>query len=134
MIKYKYTEEYELSSSPRIIFTYLQNPASLAEWFAEKVTLDNDKVFNFIWDKTNHYAKIVTIRQNKHIKFEFLDNEKQNIEDAPYIEFKIQQSELTNSSYLKITDYSEMTEPKDLEALWSGLMAQLRQTMGETGI
>ena len=130
MQKYKYTEEFEINSSPRILFPYLQNPASLAEWFADKVSLDNDKVFNFIWDKSDHFARMVVNRQNKCVKYEFLDNDKKELTDAPYIEFKIQQSELTNGTFLKITDYSDMTNPKDLTALWHGLIGQLRDVMG----
>jgi len=131
MQKYKYSEEFEINnSSPRILFPYLQNPASLAEWFADKVTLDNEKTFNFVWDHTDHFARMVVNRQNKCVKYEFLDNEKQDLTDPSYIEFKIQQSELTNETFLRITDYSEMTEPKDLIALWHGLIGQLRGVMG----
>ncbi len=130
MQKYKYMEEFEINSSPRILFPYLQNPASLAEWFADKVSLDTEKVFNFIWDNSDHLARMVVNRQNKCVKYEFLGNEGENLVDPPYIEFKIQQSELTNGTFLRITDYSEMTEPKDLVALWTGLIGQLRGAMG----
>ncbi len=130
MHKYKYTEEFEVNSSPRILFPYLQNPASLAEWFADKVTQDNDKVLNFIWDNSDHYARIAVSRQNKCVKYEFLNAEKQEMPDPAYIEFKIQQSELTNGTFLKITDYSDMTNPKDLKALWHELIRQLLDVMG----
>jgi len=130
MHKYKYIEEFEVNSSPRILFPYLQNPASLAEWFADKVTLDNDKVFNFVWDNSDHFARMVINRHNKCVRYEFLSNERQEVADPSYIEFKIQQSELTNGTFLKITDYSDMTNPKELKALWHELIKQLFDVMG----
>jgi uncharacterized protein YndB with AHSA1/START domain len=130
MNKYKFTEEFELNASPRVIFPYLQNPASLAEWFADKVALSPDKVFNFIWDNTDHFAKLVATRQNKQIKYEFLDKNLKSVADPNFIEFKLQQSELTNTTFLKITDYSDMTSPDDLDALWKGLINQLKEVLG----
>ncbi|TAE12969.1 MAG: ATPase [Bacteroidetes bacterium] len=130
MHKYKYIEEFEVNSSPRILFPYLQNPASLSEWFADKVTQDTDKVLNFVWDNSDHFARMVINRQNKCVRYEFLSNDKQDVTDPSFIEFKIQQSELTNGTFLKITDYSEMTNPKELKALWHELIRQLLDVMG----
>jgi uncharacterized protein YndB with AHSA1/START domain len=130
MAKYKYTEEFEINAPPRVIYPYLQSPNSLAEWFAVKVDMDSEKVFNFVWDHTDHYAKIVTSRLNKQIKYEFLGDNKKNTQDPNYIEFKLQESELTNSTFLRVTDYSEMTNPRDLTDLWHGLIAQLKEIIG----
>jgi uncharacterized protein YndB with AHSA1/START domain len=130
MAKYKYTEEFEINASPRVIYPYLQSPNSMAEWFAAKVDVDSEKVFNFVWDNSDHYAKIVTSRLNKQVKYEFLGDNKKNTQDPNYIEFKLQESELTNSTFLKVTDYSEMTSPRDLTDLWHGLIAQLKEIIG----
>jgi uncharacterized protein YndB with AHSA1/START domain len=130
MNKYKYSEEFEINAPPRVIYPYLQSPVSLAEWFADKVNVDNERVLNFIWDNTDHFAKIVTSRLNKQIKYEFLNDKKQVTPDPNYIEFKLQQSELTNSTFLKVTDYSEMTSMDDLTALWHGLIVQLKEVIG----
>lgn len=129
MSKHRYTQEFELNATPKAVYPYLHSPNSLAEWFASKVEVDNQKIFNFVWDNTDHFAKIVTSRTNKQIKFEFLDESKKPIEDSAYIEFKLLNSELTNATFLRVTDYSEMTNENDLNDLWQGLINQLKEVM-----
>lgn len=130
MNKLKFTEEYELNASPKIIFPYLFNPVNLSEWFATDVTVDEGKVYNFVWDNTDHFAKLTATRINKQVKFEFLDDKKQEKENPDYIEFKLETSELTNATFLKVTDYSEMTDRNDLDDLWVGLIEKLREVLG----
>ncbi len=130
MPKLKYTQEFELNVSPKIIFPYLLNPKNLEEWFAQKVMLDDDKIYNFFWENTEHFAHITHLRTNHYIKYEFLDNDKNPQEDTAYIEFRIQQSEFTNTSFLKITDYSDMTSEKELKTLWDSLLAELCDCVG----
>ncbi len=126
----KYTQEFELNISPKIIFPYLLNPKNLEEWFAQKVILEDNKIYNFFWDNAEHFATVTHIRTNHHIKYEFLDNNRKEQENPPYIEFRIQLSELTNTSFLRVIDYSEMTNEKELKELWESLVAELCDCVG----
>ncbi len=130
MGKYKYTEEFEMKASPKVIFSYLVNPAGLAQWFADDVNTDDYRVFNFIWDNSPHYARIASMRTNKYVKFEFLSDDRKEKTDPAYIEFKLDLNELTQSSFLKVIDYSDTDDEDDLKELWTHLVASLRESVG----
>ncbi|NJL12420.1 MAG: ATPase [Microscillaceae bacterium] len=130
MLKYKYVEEFEINASPKSIYPYLQNANSLSEWFVGQVSMNSEKVYNFHWDNVNHFARLTVARLNKQVRFEFLDENQQPAEDPNYLDFRLQQSELTDATYLKVSDYSEMTEPEDLRDLWIGLIHRLREALG----
>lgn len=131
MAKYKYIEEFELSGSPKSIYPYLQNIANLKEWFSPKIEVDSNQIINFMWDDNNHFARITHSQLNKYIRYEFLDEKKQIItSDASFLEFRLLQSELTRATFLKVTDYSEMSNEGDLRALWEELIEQLKDVAG----
>jgi uncharacterized protein YndB with AHSA1/START domain len=129
MGKYKYTAEYEIRASNRMLFPYLVNPAGLAQWFADQVNYDENKNFVFIWENRPHLAKLTAQRLNRYVKFEFLPD-KDSSADVNYIEFKLDMNELTQSSFLKITDYSDTNNEDDLKELWGYLVSNLREIVG----
>jgi hypothetical protein len=50
--------------------------------------------------------------------------------DPSYIEFKVDMNDLTQSSFLKITDYSDIENEQDLRELWTYLVSNLREIVG----
>jgi uncharacterized protein YndB with AHSA1/START domain len=44
MGKYKYTTEFEIRANNKMLFNYLVTPAGLAQWFADKVSIDEYKI------------------------------------------------------------------------------------------
>jgi uncharacterized protein YndB with AHSA1/START domain len=130
MNKFKYTAEFELRASPKMLFPYLSSPAGLAQWFADDVTIDDQKVFNFVWDNTPHFAKITALRTNKYVKFEFITTRDRILPDSAFLEFRLDQNEMTQSSFLKITDFSDLENEEDLRELWSQLVGSLREAVG----
>ncbi len=130
MDKHKYVDEFEINASPKVIYPYLNSPANLSEWFAAEVKMERGKIFNFVWDDENHYAHLVASRMNKQVRFEFLNAEKEKERNPAYLDFRLQESELTNTTFLRITDYSEMTETEDLQDLWKGLVNNLKEVIG----
>ena len=113
-----------------MLFPYFTTPAGLAQWFADDVSINGGKIYNFTWDGSPHYAKITAQRLNKYVRFEFLDDNQRDAADPNFIEFKLDMNEMTQSSFLKITDYSDTNEAGDLHELWENLMASLRETVG----
>lgn len=131
MAKHKFINEYEIHASPKRLYSYIHTAGGLEQWFATKVEEDAaHKVFNFIWDNEDHFARLVTHRTNKLVKFEFMSDDKEKIKNANYIEFRLEHNEMTDSTFLKVTDYSEMENEDDLNGLWDGLMADLREVIG----
>ncbi len=129
MEKHKFTTEFEVRSSPRVLFPYISTASGLEQWFAEKVTIMPDNRFDFQWDGESHLARQTSHRLNKAVRFEFEDNE-QIADDINYVEMRLEVSELTQSTYLRVVDYSETMDEDELSSLWGGLMDSLKEIVG----
>ena len=130
MQKHKFVAEYELRASPKVLFPYISTAAGLAQWFAAKVNNLPDQRFSFHWDNETHLAKQVALKPLKNARFEFLDTATADLPDNNYLDFRIEVSELTQATFLKITDYSTITDESELQDLWDGLLDKLRQIVG----
>lgn len=128
--KFKFTNEYPINASARMVYPYLSTASGLAQWFCQDVRLNEDKIFNFIWDDQNHYAEINNHRTNKSVRFVFLDELKNHEPDPSYMDFCIVTSELTQEHYLRIIDYSEVTDKDELNEMWDSLIQRLRDIIG----
>ncbi len=129
MGKHKFIIEFELRASPKVLFPYVSTASGLQQWFAEKVTLKNSTTFDFIWDGDSHVANVSQQRVNKSIKFDFLPSADEG-RDHNYLEFKMDVSELTGSTYLKIIDYSDNSDDEELTELWEDLIYKLKEIVG----
>ena len=129
MEKLKYVAEYEFRASPKMLFQYISTASGLSQWFAQKVNIKPDHYFDFYWDSELHVAQQISVKLNKSIKFEFM-NTSPDGHDNNYVELKIEVSDLTNSTFLHITDYSANTDPEDVKDLWEGLIEGLKEILG----
>lgn len=129
MNKHKFVAEFELRASPKVLFPYISSASGMQQWFAEKVTLKDSQTFDFQWDGDSHIAKLSQFRQNKSAKFDFVPSSSDE-KDHNYLEFKMDVSELTGSTYLKIIDYSTNTDEEELEELWGDLIYKLKEIVG----
>ncbi len=129
MEKFKFMTEYELRASPKVLFPYISTASGLAQWFAAKVNTLPDMKYDFIWDDESHVARQTAIRQNKSVKFEFL-NTSDDGQDSNYVEIRADVSELTQATYLRITDYSTTTDEEELQDMWDGMVDKLKEIVG----
>ena len=126
-----FTADYEVHASIKMLYPYIQTASGLSEWFAEDVTINNnDKSFTFFWDNEEHRAKLVAFRTNHFVRFEFLPENKDDENDPSYVELRLEFNELTQSTYLKILDYSDFDDHRELHSLWDGLIDLLRKIVG----
>lgn len=116
--------EYTFNTSPHVLFNRLSTPAGLSEWFADDVNLKQGR-YSFFWDGTEQIAEVISRKDNKHIRFRWLDND----EDS-YFEFRIQKDELTGALALFITDFTETGEEEDTRDLWDTQVAELKHAIG----
>ncbi len=130
MSKFLFTGDFEINASKPMLYPYLFTPSGLAQWFADDVMINEDKVFNFIWDDEDHKAKMVSHRTNHYVKFEFIPETPEDEEDPAHFEIKLELNDLTQSVFIKITDYSEMEDVDELYDLWQGLIDNLKETVG----
>ena len=129
MEKYKFIAEYELRASPKVLFPYISTASGLSQWFAHKVNVRPDQQYDFFWDNESHLARQVSIRQNKSVRFEFL-NGNGTSDEHNYIDFRVDVSELTQSTFLRVIDYSSNTDADELKSLWNSLIEKLKEIVG----
>ncbi|MGF1639175.1 MAG: START-like domain-containing protein [Cyclobacteriaceae bacterium] len=132
MGKAKFTFEYEINASRKMLYPYLSSASGLAQWFADDVTVNEDKVFNFIYDDTDHYAKLTIQRLNNLVRFDFLKENglSETDIDADYIEFKLETNELTQTTFLKITEFADFESPEEQEEVWTHMLNTLKEIVG----
>jgi len=122
--KKKFTLEYEVKSSPRILYSFISEPNGLAQWFADDVSF-RDQVYTFSWDDEEQKAKLVSIKENKLVKFKWLDDEPQC-----YFEMEIVQDELTNDVALSITDFCTDETLAEKKLIWDNQIDYLISVLG----
>lgn len=130
MVKTKFVTDYQINASKKMLFNYLSSASGLEDWFADEVRIDEDKNFIFSFDNEEHHARVASIRLNSHVKYDFFDPDNPDLEDHAYIEFKLEENELTQTMFLKVTDYSEDYDEEEMQAIWDGLVGKLKETIG----
>ena len=126
MMRSKYELEYNLNCSPKVLFSRLSTPEGLSEWFAENVDVEGD-LFTFYWNKAELKARLVALKENKLVRFEWLGSEEPLTD---YFEFRINIEELSGSLALIITDFAEPEEKEDAIFLWDSQITDLKRTLG----
>jgi uncharacterized protein YndB with AHSA1/START domain len=124
-MKTKYELEYTFNTSPGIIYSRISTPEGLSEWFADNVNLQKGK-YTFIWDGAEEQAEILQKKNNKHIRFRWIEDE----EEEYFFEFKIHTDELTGDVALLITDFAEDGERDDAIDLWDTQISELKHVIG----
>jgi len=126
-----FAADYEIHASIKMLYPYIQTASGLAEWFADDVRINNeDKTYTFFWDNEEHKAKQAAHRTNHFARFEFLPENDADAKDPSYFELRLEFNELTQSVFLKVFDYSDFDDQKELQDLWDGLVDTLRKTVG----
>ena len=126
-----FTADYEIHASIKMLYPYIQTASGLSEWFADDVKINNlSKVHTFLWDNEEHKAKQVAHKTNHFVRFEFLPEDGEDEKDPSYFELRLEFNELTQSVYIKVSDYSELGDLKEFHDLWDSLMDSLRNTVG----
>jgi uncharacterized protein YndB with AHSA1/START domain len=123
--KKKFTIEYEIKSSPRILYTFLSEPNGLSQWFADDVNF-RDQTYTFTWDDGEQQkAKLTTAKENKLVRFKWVDDEPQC-----YFEMEILQDELTNDVALSITDFATEEAIGERKLIWDNQIQYLISVLG----
>ncbi len=126
-MRLKYELEYTLNCSPKVLFSRLSTPEGLSEWFADDVTVDGD-LFTFHWSKTESKARLATVKENKLVRFEWLDNDVDK--ESNFFEFRIIVHDLTGDLALIISDFAEPDEKEDAIYLWDTQINDLKRILG----
>jgi uncharacterized protein YndB with AHSA1/START domain len=122
--KKKFNIEYEIKSSPRILYSFLSEPNGLTQWFADDVSV-RDQVFTFNWDGEEQKAKLLFTKENKLVKFKWLDDDPEY-----FFEMEIMQDELTNDVALSITDFATEEAIGERKLIWDNQVEYLISVLG----
>ena len=121
--KIKIQLEYLVNCSPKVLYNRLSTASGLSEWFAEDVRVQG-KHFTFIWEGTEQVAELTLHKENRLVRFSWLD------EEDTYFEFRITQDELTGDVSLIIIDFTEPDEQQETTELWNTQIADLKHVLG----
>ena len=127
MEKNKFVTDFEINASKKMLFPYISTASGLSQWFADDVTVNEDKVYNFLWDGEDHKARIATQRVNNFVKFEF---EEDSENDSDFVEFRLELNELTQTVFLHITDFTDNPDNEELQDMWTNLVDVLKEIVG----
>ena len=116
--------EYQIRSSPSVLFSRLCTASGLAEWFADNVQVEGSK-FTFIWGKTSQTAQLLAIRQLESVKFKWLD-----ADEPSEFEFNIVLGEIVEDLSMIVTDHVEEEDESDAVKLWDAAISRLRNAIG----
>jgi uncharacterized protein YndB with AHSA1/START domain len=130
MGKTKFVGEFEINASQRMLFPYLSTASGLAQWFADDVNINEDKVYSFEWDGEEFKAIKSSQRTNHHVRFEFIPLTEEDEDDKSYIELKLEVNELTQSVFIRITDYSDLDDLEEQHDVWGNTVLSLKQILG----
>jgi uncharacterized protein YndB with AHSA1/START domain len=125
-MKKKIILEYTINSSSKVLFPRLSTPGGLSEWFADNVNI-NGSHYSFIWENTEQKAEIIQRKENKYVRFRWIDPEET---EAQWFEFRINTDELTGDTALIITDFVEDEDKESTIELWNSQIAKLKHVIG----
>ncbi len=124
--KQKYQLEFEIKSSPKILFSYLSTASGLEEWFADKVNM-RDGEFIFIWEGSEARAKLMSRKENQLVKYKWVTEDKK---DDTFFQFEIMQDEITSDVALIVTDFATDDEKAENTMLWNSQVHSLMHHIG----
>jgi len=132
MDKKKFEAEFEVNASKKMLYPYFNTASGLAQWFADDVNIDEDHIFHFLWDDDHSKAKMVSHRLNSYVKFEFIEDgvSGNGSEDPSFIEFKLDQNELTQSVFVRVVEYTDLEDEEEQLEIWDNLFHTLKETVG----
>lgn len=122
--KKKFNLEYEIKSSPKILYSFLNEPNGLAQWFADDVNV-RDHIYTFTWDGEQQKAKLLGSKEFKSVRFKWIDDEPQC-----FFEMEIIQDELTNDVALSVTDFAPEENIAERKLIWDNQIDYLISVLG----
>lgn len=118
--------EFPIKCSPSILYNYISTASGLQEWFAHKVINKSRVDFSFIYDDGQEVsAKLIRSVNNKLCRYHLA-----NTPEEEYIEMDIIIDELTEDVAIKVTEFCEEDEKREIIELWTAQVEVLKDVIG----
>ena len=127
MERVEFQVEVPIQASKGSIFSRLNNPSGLSEWFADDVNIKKD-VFTFFWDGSEESARLVTQKREEFVKFRWMEHEEEGAKT--FFEMRIKIDPFTGDTALLVTDYAEEDEVEEATLLWEKQLGDLKRVLG----
>jgi uncharacterized protein YndB with AHSA1/START domain len=118
----KFTLEFQLKTTPKLLFTLISTPEGLSRWFADQVVVVDD-VFHFKWQDSEQTARLVQSKDNNFVKFQWLDDFHKDM----ILEMQIVHEAVSSEVGLIVTDYAESGDLDFSQRLWNTQVGQLQR-------
>ena len=125
--KVKYELEFQLNSSPQLLYQYISTPSGLSEWFADNVN-SRGEFFTFIWDGSEEKARLSSRKSDEKVKFRWVDEF--NKDTDYFFELRILEDEITKDVSIMITDFAYEDELEESKLLWENQISDLKHVLG----
>jgi hypothetical protein len=125
--KVRYELEFQVNSSPQLLYQYISTPSGLSEWFADNVN-SRGEYFTFIWNDSEERARLTSKKSGEKVKFRWLDDADKDTDY--YFELRILEDEITKDVSLMVIDYADESELEESELLWENQIADLKHVIG----
>ena len=122
----KYTLEYSIKSSIKILYDFISTPESLAEWFSDEVKIKDD-IITFKWVDQEQKARLLNKKEHEWVRYQWLDEHEH---PSQYLEMKINIEPITNDISLTITDFCKAEDLTEQKFLWDMSINNLVKRIG----
>jgi hypothetical protein len=118
----KFTLEFPLNISPRLLYTLISTAEGLSRWFADKVDR-NENEFLFEWEGSFQTAKLVDCKESEFVRFEWIDD----FQQISTMELKINDLAVSGGAVLVVTDFSEPIDMDFTQMWWTSQVGRLQR-------
>ncbi|MBW6498342.1 MAG: hypothetical protein K0B09_08150 [Bacteroidales bacterium] len=118
----KFTLEFHLETTPKLLYTLISSPEGLTRWFAHTIKSGED-VYLFQWEGNEQAARLVQAKDNEYVVFQWLEDYHKDL----FLEMRIETDPMSSGITLVISDYAEATDVDFSKRLWSAQVGQLQR-------
>ncbi len=119
---HKFTLEFPLQVSPRLLFTLISTAEGLARWFADKVNVKED-MFYFEWEGSEQSAKLVECKEDEYVRFQWTDDN----HEGKLMELRINHEPVSGEAALVVSDYTEDSDMEFSQMWWNTQVGRLQR-------
>tara|TARA_R100000951_G_scaffold101373_1_gene92837 strand:+ start:76 stop:465 length:390 start_codon:yes stop_codon:yes gene_type:complete len=125
--KIKFEQEYLLKTSPKVLNSMLMSPSGLSEWFSDDVNIKDD-IYTFYWNGSEEQARLLGKKANEYIKFQWLEDEEEDLDT--YVEIRFKVDPMTKAVVLYLTSFADEDELEEVQLYWENTINDLKRVIG----
>ena len=118
----KFTLEFHIKVSPKLLFTLISTSEGLARWFADKINVKDD-IYLFEWQGSQQTARLLESKEPEYVRFEWTDD----FHEGFILEMQITHEPVSGESALIVSDFSEENDVEFTQMWWNTQVGRLQR-------